>query len=75
MQSMPKQPPPAPKWLTKVPSRGYSGLWKFHKNLGHAKNALNNGYSYRSDTMEIYEWQDDEWVLLYSWSYGEPCPW
>jgi hypothetical protein len=88
MNKMPKSPPPAPKWLTKVQSRGYGGLWKFHKSLGHAKNALSNGYSYRSEGMELYEWKliatEDKygretlefgWQLLYTWSYGEPRPW
>lgn len=75
MNKMPNSPPPAPRWLTKVPSRGSSGLWKFHKTIGNAKNALINGYSYRSEGMELYEWADEDWKLLHTWSYKEPKPW
>lgn len=88
---MPKSPPPAPRFLSKVPRRGAGNLWKFHQTLGHAKVALNNGhYSWPEEAKEIYEWRElaEElengnmrltgrygWDLLYTWKYGEPRPW
>lgn len=75
MNTMPNSPVEM-KWLTDVPSRGHSARWKLHKNLGHAKNALSFGYGrHPRQPMQLFEWQDDRWVLLYEWHYGDPEPW
>lgn len=63
MNKMPLKPPPRPEFLTHIPSRSYrEGKWKFHRNLGHAKNAvIYAGYG------KIYRWSESEndWVLLF----------
>lgn len=75
VKEMPKSPPPQPRYVTYVSARTYSagGKWKFHANLGHAKNAV----SYHSRTGgEIYWWDGDEWVLLYTVEPGSTrMPW
>lgn len=66
-------------YLTIIPRR-----WpeqKMHADLGHAKSAVSYNCGHRRGTnqdMAIYEWKNDEWVLLWEIPEGteyEDLPW
>lgn len=61
MREMPEKPPLPPAFLSYMPSRGYRGSYKFHKTIGHAKNAISRSYG----RIWQWDWDASTWVLLY----------
>ena len=62
-------------YMSRIPDRRPE--YKAHVKLGQAKNAINyRVYEGTNCDMEIYEWQNGEWVLLYSVKAGDTeVPW
>jgi hypothetical protein len=68
---------PQPKYATHVPGR--RPAWKFHTNLGHAKNAVGQSpWFLGARGGRIFEWDNGEWVLLWEIKGGtdrKQLPW
>lgn len=70
-------PSPQPKfmpYLSIIPNRRPEQ--KTHTNIGHAKNAVNDKLGYRgaSCDMQIFEYRDNGWELLYDIKKGDLEP-
>lgn len=66
----------ATPYMTRIPDRRPE--YKAHAKLGQAKNAINYrvGYAGAACDMELYQWEDGEWVLMYSVIAGDTeVPW
>ena len=78
MYEMPECPPPAPQYLSYIEFRGRwqkGGRYKFHSNIGHAKNAIG-----QHGGGKIWMWNPTfyKWSLLYDVPQGTPYneyPW
>lgn len=60
-------PPESPKFATYTPVESdRRPAWKYHKNLGHVKNAFHNHnyFRYKRGTIEAYEWTGTEWKRI-----------
>lgn len=70
-------PSPQPKltpYLSIIPTR--RPMQKTHTNIGHAKNAVNGKLGYRGAEcdMQVFEFKNDGWSLLYDIKKGDIEP-
>jgi hypothetical protein len=77
MVDFPPKPPPPPRYATRIDGR--KPLFKHHRNLGQAKNAVGYEMQYnRARGGQIFEWFPEGWVIQYDVKPGTPredLPW